>query len=456
MADQAEKEHGLPIMGDLKDLYESGITQIPAALMARKPNAYKPHKISLGPLHFDGSQLEYDEGKKKQLLQDRFPYRVRHIEELVDRMNENLSRIRDWYHISDSLQEPQEPGKLCSMMALDGIFLLEFLREISLSDYRTSISSLSISSFREQRHAFRNQEVQEDILKLQNQIPLFALNMIIQWEENLYQAVTTMPQQEEGIEQIKMLLEGILFQATNQDLDTILKRAWHSLSPFDVGEEPLISPGENAHLLGFVYANILGESTDPTGYDGERNQKKTLPTAVVLDNKGVKFAVYSGPLNKIRFDRITWTLHLPRIEIAERTDAVMRNLMAFEFLGPDDRTKPIKCYVELMDQLINTAEDVQVLKNCGIIHHHLGTDQEVADIWNKMREGHDQEDKYGPIDIAIDEVIKFYGSYGVWISEAVKKFFSKPWLVVSFIAGCIIVITAIVQTIFSGLQLHHH
>lgn len=134
----------------------------------------------------------------------------------------------------------------------------------------------------------------------------------------------------------------------------------------------------------------------------------------------------------------------------------MRNLMAFEFLGPDDRTKPIKCYVELMDQLINTAEDVQVLKNRGIIHHHLGTDQEVANIWNKMREGYDQKGKYGPIDTAINEVINFYGSYRVWFSEGVKKFFSKPWLVVSFIAGCIIVITAIVQTIFSGLQLHHH
>lgn len=447
----------MPIMGDLKDipLYESGLTQIPDALIARKPNAYKPHTISLGPLHFDGSQLEYDEGKKKQLLQDRFPYRVRHFEELVDRMKENLSRIRQWYHISDSFQEP---GKLGSMMALDGIFLLEFLREISLSDYGTSISS-----FREQRHAFTNQEVQEDILKLQNQIPLFALKMIIQWEEKPYQAVTTMLQQEEGNEKIKMLqdivLEGILFQArpaTNQDLDTILKRAWRSLSPFDVEEEQLISPRENAHLLGFVYANILGKSTDPTEYNGERNQKKTLPTAVVLDNKGVKFAVYSGQLYKIRFDRNTWTFHLPRIEIAERTDAVMRNLMAFEFLGPDDRTKPIKCYVELMDQLINTAEDVQVLKNRGIIHHHLGTDQEVANIWNKMRDGYDQKGKYGPIDTAINEVINFYGSYRVWFSEGVKKFFSKPWLVVSFIAGCIIVITAIVQTIFSGLQLHHH
>lgn len=106
-------------------LYESGTTRIPADLIARKPKAYEPHTISLGPLHFDDFQLKDYEEKKKQLLQARFPYRVRHFKELVDKMKENHSRIGTWYPIPDSFREP---GKLGSMMALDGIFLLQFLR----------------------------------------------------------------------------------------------------------------------------------------------------------------------------------------------------------------------------------------------------------------------------------------------------------------------------------------
>lgn len=333
-----------------------------------------------------------------------------------------------------------------------------------------------------QEHALTNQAVQEDILKLQNQIPLFALKMIIQWEEQTYQAVKTMPQQKEGKGKDKMpqqeerkekdkmpqqeehkekeTMPQDIMQArtgTNQNLHIILERAWHNLSPFDVGEESLMWPGDNAHILGYVYENILGQSPDLTQYKGKGNRKKILPgRALALHNKGVKFAAYTGPLHKIRFDRNTFTFHLPKIEFAERTDAVMRNLMAFELSGCEGQAKPIKRYVELMDQLINTDEDVEVLKNRGIIHHHLGNDQEVADIWNRMREGHGQNGKYRPIDIAIDEVIKFCSGRGIWCSEGVKIFFSKPWLVVSFIAACIFVITAIVQTIFSGLQLHHH
>jgi hypothetical protein len=44
------------------------------------------------------------------------------------------------------------------------------------------------------------------------------------------------------------------------------------------------------------------------------------------------------------------------------------------------------CYVDLMDRLIKTAADVEVLRNGGIIHNRLGTDEEVANVWNGMRE----------------------------------------------------------------------
>eukprot|EP00253_Pinus_taeda_P010200 PITA_10200 len=394
-------------------LYRSGIPRIPNGLIDRKPRAYKPHAISLGPLHFGPSQFsdshfEDHVKKKEQLLLDRFSYGVSHLNTLVASITskDNL-RIRQWYGIRDS-ETFLEPQKLGRMMALDGIFLLKFLREISLLDYEGSTSS-----FREQGYALTNQEVLEDILKLQNQIPLFTLKTIIQWEE-----------QKEGEE--KEMPPGIIPEArrgTKQDLDIILKEAWHRLSPF-VQVEPRIFPGEDAHILGFVYENILGQGTDLTQYGGGGNKKQRLPErAGLLDKKGVKFAACAGPLHKIRFDRIKGTLHLPTIEINEGTDAVMRNLMVFELFGCKGQAKPMKCYVELMDQLINTAEDVEVLSRSGIVNHHLGSDQEVADIWNKMRKGHDPNGKYGPIDSAINEVINFNRSYRrIWRSEKMKIF----------------------------------
>eukprot|EP00253_Pinus_taeda_P014040 PITA_14040 len=486
-------------------LSESEIIRIPAEMLHHKPEAYEPDTVSLGPLHFGQSHLRKSEQIKNQLLSRRFPYRVSDFQKLVDRMMQDqfITRIRQWYY--PNIDSVDEAGKLGSMMARDGIFLLQVLRELSpMSEFERYLSFTEIQLFADLEYIFNLEKkatrqfqlllqplrVQEDIMKLHNQIPLFALNKIIQWEEETYQTMTqTMLQQKAGKGKDKMLqqkpgkekdkihqqkagkenekmlqdmmLQDIILQArtgTNQDLNSILRKTLHSLSPFpDMHdwEDSLIIP-ESSHILGFVYRSIVGssDSTDCTQSNEMRKNKRDLPaTAVVLDNRGVKFAAFKGPLKKIRFDGNTWTFHLPRIEIDNRTDTVMRNLLAFELYICDEQMKPIKCYVELMDKLIDTAEDVQVLKNYGIIQHHLGTDQEVANMWNDMRKGHDNSGQYGPTDTAIDNVIKFHRSYRIWYAECIRKYFSKPWLVVSLIVGCIFVVTSVLQTILAWEQL---
>ena len=80
------------------------------------------------------------------------------------------------------------------------------------------------------------------------------------------------------------------------------------------------------------------------------------------------------------------------------------DLLAFE---DKKENKPMSCYVEMMNRLIDKVEDVQLLRKEGIIHRGLGSDKEVADTWNKMRKNLEKS-TYKPIDKVIHKVVMFY------------------------------------------------
>lgn len=277
--------------------------------------------------------------------------------------------------------------------------------------------------------------VQADIMKLENQIPMFSLQTILQWQAG-----------------------------TDLDLSSILRHVWHTLSPFLYKRDGLASHGlagvslrPDSHLLGFVYENIVrsSDSTDHTEHNRLWKKKRhiTLPSAVELRRKGVKFAPHVEHLNEIRFDGRTHTFHLPTIEMDDRTDAVLRNLVAFEAFVCKKETKPLMCYVDLMDRLINTAADVEALRNGGIIHNRLGTDEEVANVWHGMRKVMGKGE-YEPIDSSINDVIGFYTNYEYIMicAELKEKYFPRAWLAISTFAGCIVLLLSVLQTFLSWEQ----
>nr|ABK24401.1 unknown [Picea sitchensis] len=408
--------------------------------------AYVPQVVSLGPFHFGKPQLaKYETFKHKLpgILADR-PGRPP-FEKLVEDMADQSIKIRQWYRTFHVCPDSDE--ELAWILARDGLFLLRFLRKIFTRDWDCDqatrfffLQNQLPSAVEEDIMKLENQTtmfaaVQEDIMKLENQIPMFALQMILQWQAG-----------------------------TDLDLNSILRHVWHTLSPFLYKRDRLdsnvitgTSLRPDSHLLGFVYENIT-RSSDPTDHtEHNRMWKKkryiTLPSAVELRRKGVKFAAHVENLNEVRFDGKTCTFHLPTIEMDDRTDAVMRNLVAFEAFVCKKETKPLMCYVDVMDRLINTAADVEVLRNGGILHNRLGTDEEVAGVWNGMRKVMGKGE-YEPIDSAIDDVITFYTNYEYIMicGELKEKYFPRAWLVVSTLAGCIVLLLSVLQTILAWEQ----
>jgi len=424
------------------------VTQRASRTLDRLPMkaAYEPQVVSLGPLHFGKPQLgKYETFKNKlpEILAERAgrpPFK-----NLVEDMIHQSSKIRQWYEFRHICHYSDE--ELGWISARDGLFLLRFLRKIFTREWDCDqatryffLQNQLPSAVEEDIMKLENQTamfatVQEDIMKVENQIPIFALQTILQWQAG-----------------------------TDLDLSSILRHIWYTLSPFLYKREkldsyvlagPSLKP--DSHLLGFVYENITC-SSDPTDHtEHNRMWKKkryiTLPSAVELRRKGVKFAAHVEHLNEIRFDGRTCTIHLPTIEMDERTYAVMSNLVAFEALVCKKDTKPLMCYVDFMDRLISTAADVEVLRNGGIIHNGLGTDAEVVNVWKRMRKTMGKGE-YEPIDSAIDAVITFYTNYEYIriCTEIKEKYFPRVYLVVSTLAACIVLLLSVLQTILSWEQ----
>ncbi|KAH9305869.1 hypothetical protein KI387_010273, partial [Taxus chinensis] len=125
--------------------------------------------------------------------------------------------------------------------------------------------------------------------------------------------------------------------------------------------------------------------------DGSGSSVETPPTRDELDipsiadlySAGVKFVPTDGDLTTIRFDQTTANLYLPKLKLDVNTEVILRNLGAFEAAAAPGALIFTR-YTDFMNGMIDTEEDVRLLRKSGIINNHLENDGKVASLWNGM------------------------------------------------------------------------
>ena len=104
-----------------------------------------------------------------------------------------------------------------------------------------------------------------------------------------------------------------------------------------------------------------------------------------------------------------------------------------------------------MDELIDSEEDVALLRRSGIVTNYLGSDAEVAELFNCLCKG-----------ITLSRVDVFYkmkeqinvhyrNKFKVWFTKLVKEHFSSPWRSLALVGAIVALLLTTVQTIFSIL-----
>ncbi|KAF8408402.1 hypothetical protein HHK36_007552 [Tetracentron sinense] len=134
-------------------------------------------------------------------------------------------------------------------------------------------------------------------------------------------------------------------------------------------------------------------------------------------------------------------------------ETLFRNLIALEQCYGDGDF--ITSYVFLMDSLISSTKDVELLCNKGIITHGLGSDEEVSALINKLC----KEVVMGGFQYKTlcDDVNKYYRNiWHKWRATLKRDYFNTPWMVLKFVAAILLLLLTTTGTVFAILSFIVH
>ncbi|XVF57193.1 hypothetical protein PTKIN_Ptkin06aG0184500 [Pterospermum kingtungense] len=316
-------------------------------------------------------------------------------------------------------------AEFVAMMVLDGLFVVELLRKFW--EYR--------SKDQENDDLFKQNLnltiIAQDLLLLENQLPFSVLDCFFKKIKPSGEPLDVM-----AIHFFSKMVPELKFprlQRPNHEG----RKANHDIK----------------HLLGLVHDRCLSSpQTSDTSRGAAVNSHDFtfIRSATELSEVGIRFKKREGnSLFDVKFVR--GQLHIPTLIVDHDTERIFRNLIAYEQLN---HGSTIMDYARSMDCLINYADDVALLSNCGIIDNRLGTREEVANMFNKLNDYvHFSGANFYYSELFHDVNERYNRLLNRWKVKLRQTYFYTPWdwVLTSIAAASILLILTLVQTIFSVL-----
>jgi RNAse (barnase) inhibitor barstar len=179
----------------------------------------------------------------------------------------------------------------------------------------------------------------------------------------------------------------------------------------------------------------------------------TIPSVTQLSKYGVSFIPTKGNISTIAFDKEKAAFHLPTISLDSNSEVMFRNLVAYEISsasGPLLFTR----YIELMNGIVDTEEDARLLRESGIISNRLKSDEEVANMLNRMSNCKCIRLTKAPfLDKVIEDVNKYYDS--LWMVK-MKRFMKRSvfcsWQYLTLLAAILLFLLMAMEVFCSFYQ----
>ncbi|XP_059451415.1 UPF0481 protein At3g47200-like [Corylus avellana] len=383
------------------------IFKTPSILYRHNEKAYIPDAFSIGPLHHGSPNLEAIEKIKAKYLQG-----------LISRLNSpELLRT-----LIKSIMEVEKDARECyaeaidynleqlvKILVIDGYFIIElFCKKIywRLTEERDPIFSRSCML----------QFLYHDLILLENLIPWMVLERLF----NL-----TMDSYDEN----PLILLAVNFFRTIH----FSKR----LRPRD----QVINIKGIEHLVDLfrkLWISSIEEERE------RRREWELLPSATSLAEAGIKFKKgTSKTVLEVKFN--DGILEIPSFEIHEITETVFRNLISYEQCLPnsDDR---ITSYAILLDSLINTAKDIDILYESEIIDNWLNP-EDAAQLFNKLYLDTCVAYHYNDLCTQVNSYCR--RRWPRWRAVLAHNYFNTPWAFISTLAAFILLLLTLLQTVYT-------
>ena len=146
-------------------------------------------------------------------------------------------------------------------------------------------------------------------------------------------------------------------------------------------------------------------------------------------------------------------LEIPLLEFVDSTEAYVRNIMALEQCYHTwDRC--ITDFYLILDRLINTDKDVDLLSDKEIIINCLGDSNVITSMINKLNRGIGRINMNSNLCCLCEELNAFYlKPWHRWKALLRHQYFSTPWRAASTIAAIILLVLTLIQTVCSIIQI---
>ncbi|TKY68947.1 UPF0481 protein [Spatholobus suberectus] len=416
------------------------IYKVPLHLLNLNVEAYTPQFISIGPLHSDKPELKQE--KQKQRYFHAFWKRLSHKQALALSqykvfLEENRENIGNCY----SKPELYKEEKFVDMILLDSVFIMElFLRKSNESEQKNDFMFTT---------SWVCKITQRDLSLLENQLPMFVL-------EELHTRVIL---GDNGIKENSVRFIELAFNYFEDYYP-------HNSSQKVEMIKNCKSCKHFTDLIRYTYLprqiQVEGVNANPSQYFTTCPGECVLRTATKLNEAGVSFEKVQGrSYLDIKFENtpiLSWflcfgclpfstcfkaRLEVPNLKVDQVTECVLRNLIALEQGHYSDQ--PFICnYVSLIDSLIHTQEDVELLVDKEIIVHELGSHNELATMINGLcRHVVVTSNYYGKITKELNEHYNSCWKYHMGMLRSV--YFRDPWRFSSTIVGIAVFLFAVVN-----------
>ncbi|XXG79829.1 hypothetical protein AAC387_Pa09g0819 [Persea americana] len=388
------------------------IHRIPHNLRHFDEKNYVPQVISIGPLHY---------AKRNDVLKAMEEHKWRYLHAILDRNGEDclLRCLRKVKQLEEQAREcySEEIDGLDSntcveMLVLDACFIIELFCRfsgITSSDIGDPILNLVLLP-----------TIKIDLIMLENQIPFFILQEL----SNLMDiSDSSLPDMARA------------FFSTSSSLRCIFTES--SIEYCNL---------QCHHLLHFLQLNCLlslENAYPPSQHPGP------IPSASELQEAGIKFK--KGDASSfLQMKYREGKIEIPPFEISPMAEPMLLNLVSFEQCCP--QIKPhITSYIIFIDYLVNSARDVKILSQEGIIIEDLGSSEDIAALFNKI--GRDtlmdfSENYLNSVSKRIKQSTK-----SVWPrfrATLMRDYFNNPWAFISFLAAVVLLVFTFFQTFFSA------
>ncbi|CAN1265387.1 Putative UPF0481 protein At3g02645 [Linum perenne] len=472
---------------DLETLTETTtftIFNLPDSLKSTSPESYTPQLIAVGPIHqfnpelYPMQTIKLAAAKRSQSL-----LHLPDFQSLVDSISRFVPKIRASYDKHFEIGDEA----MSWIAAVDGLFLLDHLRR----DCEPGRVGRVGRVFRDSGERKNGRDaVRRDLVKLENQIPLFLLKEMV---ANCSDSGTGIGAGDEGFRLTRSVVEFC-----------------RNLSPFDI-HEPLIEIEiEQQHLLGFLYQLIwlkekdrrrlipqgraaiqkiasefivdlweeaktsddfaliqsvanpidrairlsktLGISSKLRKLIAEEDEQVLIPTASKLKAVGIEFCCSRDGIRSLDFDPGSKMFRVPGFAWNSGCcEVVMRNLVAYESMAKAE-SLVVNRYVEIMGCLVQSVADVKLLKEEGII---LFAGEEAKDQEEAVLEFfkgitttvHPNRNDKTVFDDHIKAVNEHYNNHRrIKMGKMVKSYLKVSWDVAKVIAAVLLLVMLGVQT----------